>query len=104
MADIRIVHGWTGPLDFQLMTNGSATDLTGSTVTLVLEDANGDAIVYTGVVSVQEAATGKVRFTPAATDIAFVNGTMRARWKVTTGSQVVYFPSGNPDLWTVGKE
>lgn len=98
MATIEITEGWTGDLDFTLTADGAAVDLTGATVELVL--TTGSTVVDTsGDVTVVDAATGSVRYTPDPADLT--PGQYRAHWKVTDGGKVVFYPNGRGDLWIV---
>jgi hypothetical protein len=102
MTDIKVVEGWTAALDFQLMADGVAQNLTGMTVTLELRDRAGLVINTTGNVSVVDAPTGKVRYSADSGDLVAANGPYRARWKVVDGaSKVSYFPSGEHDVWKI---
>jgi hypothetical protein len=102
MTQIKVVEGWTAPLDFQLMADGVVQNLTGMTVTLELRDKAGSVVNTAGNVTVPDAPTGKVRYSPDAVDIVAANGPYRARWKVVDGaSKVSYFPSGAHDVWKI---
>jgi len=99
---ISVTEGWTGPLDFILQSDGAAQDLTGMTVTLVLTGVDGTIATTTGNVSVTDAAAGKVRYSPDATDLLSAKQPYRGRWKVTDGAgKIVFFPNGEADLWKV---
>ncbi len=110
-----IPHGTTEPLDFQLRDYDSATtdeagdviDLTGMTVTLQAFDRNGTAVTLAGTVSIVTAATGSIRYTPAA-ETDFDNyaseGPWRVRFKVSDGTDHFFVPNDeDPDLWVVDK-
>ena len=102
---LTITEGTTANLDFVLTADGSAVNLTGATVTLVLADKDGTAITRTGDVSVITAASGKIRYAPDSTDLVASVSPLRARFKVTdSGGQVAYYPSGKADNWTVTPE
>lgn len=101
--DISIVEGWTGNLDFQLLADGVAYDLSGFTVTLSLFDTGAKAVNTTSDVSVIDATGGKVRYTPDSADLTSRMSPYAARFKVTNGSAVVFFPSGQAGVWTVRK-
>jgi hypothetical protein len=96
-----IVQGTTAPLTFQLLENAAPLDLTGLTVTLLLNDAAGTAVTTTGKVAVTGTTTGIVTFTPLATDMTAVLSPYSARWVLTSGSQVSYVPTGYRDIWNV---
>lgn len=102
---VELVEGWTGPLEFQLLADGTAQDLTGMTVELILKDSEGTAITTTGDITVTGAATGEVTYAPDSADLAAAASPLASRFKVTDGSgKVVYFPSGEPDRWFVRAE
>jgi len=94
----NIVLGQTAPIDHQLLFNGVAVDLTGRTVEVVLRRGSTTADTA-GDVSIIDNPTGKVRFTPDATDLLV--GVYMARWKVTSGAEIAFFPDGEGDPWTV---
>ena len=102
---LTIVEGTTANLDFALTADGSAVNLTGATVTLVLSDKDGTAVTTTGDVTVITAASGTVRYAPDSTDLDSTKSPYRARFKVTdSGAQIAYYPSGLADAWTVTPE
>jgi hypothetical protein len=93
----EVVDGWTGPLDYTLLADGTALNLTGMTVTLILTKPDGTVVDTTGDVTVTDAAAGWVRYTPDATDLAASESPLRMRWKVVDGAgAVVYHPSARP--------
>lgn len=99
-----IVEGWTEPLDYQLKIDGAAANITGMTVALVLYDKTGALIAQAGVVSVVNAATGMVRYSPATDEILFAKQPYSARWKVMDAAgKVAFFPTGEPIHWLVRK-
>ena len=102
---LTITAGTTANLDFRLTADGSAVNLTGATVTLVLRDKTGTAVTTTGDISVISATGGTVRYAPDATDLVASVSPHRARFKVTdSGGQIAYYPSGKADIWTVTPE
>lgn len=97
-----LVEGWTGPLDFTLLADGAAIDGTGMTVALALRDRNGGLVDVTGKVAWIDAATGTVRYSPAADDLKAHRSPYNARFRVTDGSgKDVFFPNTGADEWTV---
>jgi hypothetical protein len=99
---LDVVEAWTGPLDFQLKADGVVVNLTGLTVGLVLKDSVGAVVTVGGTLSILDAVNGKVRFTPAATDLVVSKSPYAARIKVTdAGGKDVFFPNAAPDPWTV---
>ena len=104
MAQEELVEGWTDPITQQLLNDGAAVNLTGCTVELLLYDANGRAITHSGAASVFEAATGKVKFQPGASDLLASKSPLRVRWKVTDDAdEISYFPNASADVWIVRK-
>ena len=93
MADLTLVQGHTGVIDETLKANGVVVDLTGMTVELVLQTANGGLLPTGGNVIVPTPAAGLVRYTPDAQDLLAQDTPHVARWKVTDGlGGVVFFP------------
>jgi len=104
MAQEELVEGWTDPITQQLLNDGAAVNLAGCSVALLLYDANGRAISHTGSATILEAATGKVKFEPGASDLVASKSPLRVRWKVTDGAdEVSYFPNASADVWIVRK-
>lgn len=108
MALFSIVEGWTGILGpFTLRTDGTPLSLTGLTLALKLRNAAGIVVTPGGTVTPdpdQITNTGKLRYTPVATDFVFGATTYgpielyTLHWRVTDGAgRIVYFPSGAPD-------
>ena len=101
MATYDIVVGTTNDIKFQLLDNGAPIDLTGITVTLLLEDRTGTTVASPGTVSVTDATNGKVSLTPTnATVFVSANGPYYARWKLVdfTG-KIGFVPSSTRDVW-----
>ncbi len=96
-----LTEGWTGPLDFILLIDGVAANLTGATVELVLYDSLGTLVTTSGDVTVVTAATGHVRYTPDSTDLSSSLSPYKAKFKVTLSGEVTFFPKGAADVWTV---
>ena len=102
---LTITAGTTASLDFRLTADGSAVNLTGATVTLVLKNKSGTAVTTTGNITVISATGGTVRFAPDATDLVATDSPLHARFKVTdSSSKIAYYPSGKADIWTVTPE
>lgn len=104
MANYDIVEGTTSDLQFQLLESGSAIDLTGITVTLLLSDRGGAAVSNPGTVSITDATNGKVKLVPTGTSVFnSANGPYYARWKLTDGlNKISYCPTGNlRDVWHI---
>jgi hypothetical protein len=127
MGLIKAVEGWTGALDFMLDADGSPEDLTGMAIVLIMTHQDGTAFSIQGSVAPVLPQTGtdkgKARFSPHADDLLPVAikdvtaslkvsdaaGSLtyferRGRFRVTDGGgKVVYFPSGEPDIWRIYK-
>ena len=102
MAELKLVEGWTGPIDDVLRSNGLAADLTGLVVELVLQTANGSLVPTAGDVTVVTPTEGVVRYLPGPTDLLATETPHVARWKVTDGAEkVTYFPNDAGEVWTV---
>jgi hypothetical protein len=101
-GNVEIVEGWTGPLDFRLLADGSALDISGMTVELLLTAQDGTAIDTTGDTSITDATDGEVRYLPDPTDLDSDDSPILMRWKVTDDlGRVVYHPSGRPAVIAV---
>jgi uncharacterized phiE125 gp8 family phage protein len=102
VSDLTLVEGHTGVIDETLKTNGMAVDLTGMTVTLLLQTADGTPVPTLGNVTVPSPSAGVVRYSPAATDLLAIDTPHVARWKVIdTGGHIVFFPSDAGEVWEV---
>lgn len=100
---LDLTAGQTEPIDYLLEADGAPVNLSGMTVELVLHRPNGDLVDVAGDVTTEDAAAGRVRYSPDAADLA--PGHYLARWKVTDGGgKVGYFPRGAPLAWSVWKE
>ena len=102
MAELKLVEGHTGVIDEILKANGAAVNLTGMTVELVLQTADGAFVDTATDVTVETPAEGVVRYTPDAADLLATDTPHVARWKVTDGNgHVVFFPSEAGEVWEV---
>lgn len=106
MATTEFVEGWSDPVDFTLLADGVAINLTGITVSLVATNAKTlTPLTVAGSVSVPNAAAGQVRYSPViSTDALFLetNSPVRIRWKLTDGTnRVRYVPNQKPDQWVI---
>ena len=96
------VEGWTEPINYQLLADGVAQNLTGMTVALVGYQNAGKLFPFGGSVSVTDAVNGKVVFTPAAADLVAKGSPYNIRWKVTDSlGKIAYFPNQSPEVWVV---
>jgi uncharacterized phiE125 gp8 family phage protein len=101
MAELKLVEGWSSPIDETLKSDGVAVDLTGMTVELLLQKADGSLVDTTGDVSVVTPGSGLVRYTPDAADLLAADSPHVARWKVTNAGKVTYFPNEAGEVWDV---
>lgn len=101
-SKVTIIEGTTTALEFQLLENGSAINLTGATVELILTDKDGTAVTTTSDITVTSATTGTVTYSPDAADLDSSKSPYRARWKITdSGGTISYVPTGHRDEWSV---
>lgn len=92
---VEFVEGWTGPLDFQLLNDGAAQDLTNMTVTGQARNRLNTLVDLSSDVSVISATDGTVRLTPDAVDFDSVYSPYELRFKVVDATTAtVFFPSG----------
>lgn len=104
MSRFYVVEGQTEPIDVQLLADSRPLDLTGTTTTLVLRDRDGALVdTSTGVISVLDAMTGKVRYSPASTLFDATLSPYVGRWQVIdTALKVGFWPNRESDHWIVG--
>jgi hypothetical protein len=103
---LDIVEGWTGELGpFTLKADGTAVDLTGMTVELILKDLSGTVVTTSGDTRVHGTpTTGQVYYQPDAADMTSAASPYSVHWKVTDGSgYVVFFPNSAADTIVVFK-
>ena len=100
---ITIVEGTTADLRFQLLQDGSAIDLTGVTVTVLLADRSGAPVSSPGTVSTVTATEGKIQLVPTDETVFVASrGPYHARWKLVDGSsKISYVPSSSRDVWNI---
>jgi hypothetical protein len=100
----EVVAGQTSAYDIDLKDDGATPSGTlAGTVTWVIKNAAGTQITMTGNVTIQNAATWRVRVLPDSGD--FVEGIYRCRIKVTDDDgKVAYFPSAAWDRLIVHAE
>lgn len=103
---IVTVEGVTTALRFQLLDDGVPIDLSGMTVTLLLQDRLGTVVSTTAMVSVASASAGLVDFTPSTIGFFTVaNSPYHARFKlVNSGGGIAFVPNGIRDRWTVAAQ
>lgn len=99
-----VVAGTTSPIDIDLLDDGQTPSGTlGGTIELILKNAAGTQIDFTGDVSIQSASGWRVRISPDAAD--FVQGIYRGRIKITDDNgKIAYFPNGRWDVWVCHAE
>ena len=100
---LSIVEGWTGALPFTLLADGSAVDLTGMTVQIVLKGSDGTVCKDTSsVVTVTSSTGGLVEYAPSSSsgDLFVASRTQyRVRFRVTDSlTKIVYFPNDEEEL------
>ena len=100
---VSIVEGWTGALPFTLKADGTAVDLTGLTVRIVLKNAAGTVVKNTSSgVTVTGTTSGQVEYSPATSsgDLFLASQTpYKVRFSVTDAlSKIVYFPNDEEEL------
>jgi hypothetical protein len=106
-VEVPWVEGWTAPRDFALTIDGTAPDLTGWTVTLILRTNLGAAVTSPGAVTLltQSGATlGQVRYTPGSGKLLAAEGPYTAHFELASGGTKRYFPNvhrGEAMLWHV---
>jgi hypothetical protein len=92
---VEFVEGWSGPLDFELLNDGAAQDLTSITVTGQARNRLMQAVDMTSDVSILTATEGKVRLTPDTGDFPAAHSPYELRFKAVDGTTgIVFFPSG----------
>jgi hypothetical protein len=92
---VEIVEGWEGPLEFQLLSDGSAQNLTSVTVTGRAYDRDRSLVNLTGDVAVSSATGGIVALSPDSGDFYASGSPYELRFKATDGAGgVVFYPSG----------
>jgi len=104
----HLVEGETAPVDVTLYDGEGAARLaivgTGLTVSLVLRDRQGGVVPIAGKVNWLVAASGTVRYEPAAEDLKAAQSPYEARFSVTdSNSDVAFYPNANADVWKVRK-
>lgn len=103
---LTTTEGVTTPLRFQLLDDGVPIDLSGMTVTLLLQDRLGAVVSTNGMVTVVTATAGLVDFTPSSTAFFTVaNGPYHARFKLVSATGAISFvPNGVRDRWIVAAQ
>lgn len=100
----ELTEGWTGPIDEQLLRDGSPYDITTMTVALILKTKSGALVSTTSTaeVTIFDSTAGIVRYLPTTADLKASLSPYSAKWKVTDSTgRIVFFPSGRPSRWDV---
>ena len=110
---ISLVEGWSEPIEYKLLADSVAVNLTGysggqatstalSTVFPQLVTRNVPS-TSTGLIAIMSATCGYVKFTPGScTDLAPSPSPYSFRIGVRSAAgELVYFPNGEPEQWTV---
>ena len=97
------VEGWTGAIEYQLLADDVAVNLTGFTVAIQMFGAEIGPLTLGGTVVVTSSTGGKVEYRPATScEMKSVYSPLEVRFKVTDGAaKITYFPNAEPELWTV---
>ena len=100
----EVVAGQTSNYDIDLKDDGAVPSGTlAGTVELIIKNAAGTQLPFTGNVSILTAATWRIRVQPDSGD--FVEGIYKGRVKITDDAgRVAYFPNSGADIWIVRKE
>jgi hypothetical protein len=96
-----LIEGWTAPLRFQLTIDDAPFNASGMSVELILRGKDGVEVAEVGATTFSTPATSIVTYTPNANDLQAAKSPMRARFKVTSGSEVAFYPRGEADEWIV---
>ena len=99
-----LVEGQTAPVDYKLLADGAAYDLTGCTVAITARTRVGAVKTLAGTMAVLVEASGTVRFSPDAADFVAADFTLQVRFKVTRADgKIEFFPTGQPEFWVIQK-
>lgn len=105
---LTIVEGYTGALDFDLLSGGVPVLLTSDDeVALILRTREGHVIATSSSVSTQGLGASSsetfVRYLPDSGDLNAAWSPYAARFRVRRLGRDVFYPSGDEaDPWTVG--
>ena len=98
---IDLVEGWTEPIEYTILADGAAVDLTGKTVNLLLYDCDQNLLEPAGELTITDAPTGKVAFTPAAGDLVAAKSPYYVRFHVVEDG--FFAPNARAEEWHVRK-
>jgi hypothetical protein len=90
---VNIVEGWTGALDFSLLSDGAPQSLTGLTVTGQAVNRLREVVDLSSDVTVLSATAGTVRLLPDTTDFLAAQSPYELRFRATDATSIVFFPS-----------
>lgn len=85
----------TKPVKFQLLDKNGAVNLTGATIKFIVAKPNGDVVIESSSVTINDAVKGKVQYEPTAAEVA---ETLRGNgeFEVTdSAGDVQSYPSGS---------
>jgi hypothetical protein len=92
---VEIVEGWTGPLDFELLSDGTPQNLTSIGVSGRALDRDKQSVTLTSDVTIVTATEGLVRLTPDTGDFSASGSPYELRFMATDGAGgIVFYPSG----------
>ena len=97
MAKVKVefVEGWTGALDFELLSDGVAQNLTSTTVTGQARNRLNQTVDLSSDLTVTGTTSGQVRLTPDTGDFPANGSPYELRFKVVDqASSIVFYPSG----------
>ena len=99
----RITEGRTARLTFTLLSDGSAVNGTGITVSnLYLTGASGQVVDTSGDFGWVTAASGTAYYDPDAADFTAAQSPYRIRFELTDGSgKIAFHPEGEADTIVV---
>src|SRR3989304_757129 len=92
---VEIVEGWTGNIDFQLKEDDAPANLGTDAVAPTAIDKKRQSVTLAGDLTIVTATAGKVRLNPDTGDFLATSSPYELRIKRTTGTGVVFYPSGD---------
>jgi len=98
---MKLYKGHTRKLTFYLKKDGAAFDVTGATIVINMEPADGGANQITdGACVLEDAANGEISYTPNADDFNTVD-LFKAQFKITIGAKDEYSDTFEVDVLEV---
>ena len=105
---LRLVQGYTGALDFDLLAGGlhDPAVSSGDGVELILRTRTGRRIATSSQAFLETTTSSGgtlvfARYLPEADDLRADESPYQARFKLTRMTRDVYYPSGESDPWTI---